>query len=52
MIVFIVALLLLLPPVLDLWGAGDNPWYAPYLVWLGIIVLGYWLQRILRKHAV
>ncbi len=51
-IVVIVALLILLPPTLDLWGASDNRWYLPYAIWSGIIALGYLLQWILRKHAV
>lgn len=52
LIVVIVALLILLPPMLGWWGASKNPWYIPYLVWSIIIALAYWLQRILRKHAV
>ncbi len=51
-IVVLIALLILLPPSLGLWSANDNEWYTPYLVWLGIIGLGYWLQRTLHKHAV
>ncbi len=48
----IIALLVLLQPMLGWWGASDNPWYAPYLVWLGIIVLIFCLQRMLRKYAI
>lgn len=51
-IVVLIALLILLPPSLGLWSASDNAWYTPYLVWLGIIGLGFWLQKTLRKHAV
>jgi len=51
-IVVLMAILILLPPVLDLWIDSLNAWYMPYLVWLGLIVLSYGLQRILRKHAV
>ncbi|MCP3688624.1 MAG: hypothetical protein GY784_09450 [Gammaproteobacteria bacterium] len=50
--VVIVALLILSPPILDLWGASDSPWYLPYGVWLGIIALSYLLQWILRRYAV
>ncbi len=50
--VVIVAVLMLSPPILDLWVASDNLWYLPYGVWLGIITLSYLLQWILRKHAV
>lgn len=51
-IIVIIALLILLPPILDWWGASDNFWYTPYIVWLGIIAMAYWLQRVLGKHAV
>jgi len=51
-IVVLIALLILLPPVLGLWSANSNAWYMPYLVWFGIILLSYGLQRILRKNAI
>ncbi len=51
-VVLIFALLVLLPPIRNLWSSVDNVWYLPYLIWLAIIVLAFWLQRLLRKHAV
>ncbi len=51
-VVLLISLLILLPPLFTLWISIDSPWYLPYLVWLGIILLSYWLQRLLRKHAV
>ena len=51
-VVLIVALLVLLPPLLRLWVSPDAPWFLPYLVWLGVIGLAFWLQRLLGKHAV
>lgn len=54
-ITFVVVLfsaLLLLPPLQDLWFSDESPWYLPYLVWLGVIVLSYYLQRLLRKNAI
>ena len=44
-IVVLVALILLLPPLLHLWMAQDNAWYTPYLVWLGVILLSFLLQK-------
>jgi hypothetical protein len=44
-IVVLIALLLLLPPLLHLWTAQDNAWFTPYLVWLGVIVMSYLLQK-------
>ena len=51
-VVLLISLLVLLPPLFTLWIAIDSPWYLPYLVWFGIILLSFWLQRLLRKHAV
>ena len=48
-IVVLIALLLLLPPLLHLWTAQDNAWYTPYLVWLGVILLSYILQKKLSQ---
>jgi len=45
MIVVLIVLLLLLPPLLYLWASSDNPWFTPYLVWLGVILLSYLLQK-------
>jgi hypothetical protein len=51
-VVLLIASLVLLPPLFTLWISVDLPWYLPYLVWLGIILLSAWLQRVLRKNAV
>ena len=51
-VVVLISLLLLLPPLLGFWFSVDSPWYLPYLIWFGIILLSYWLQRLLRKHAI
>ncbi len=51
-VVLLICLLLLLPPLLGLWFSIGSPWFLPYLVWFGIIVLSYYLQRLLRKNAV
>lgn len=51
-VVLLISSLVLLPPLLDLWFSIDSPWYLPYLIWFGIIVLSYYLQRLLRKNAI
>jgi len=51
-IVVLISLLVLLPPLFTLWIDVDLPWYLPYLVWFGIILLSAWLQRVLRTNAV
>ena len=51
-VVVLISLLILLPPLFTLWIDVDLPWYLPYLVWFGIILLSAWLQRVLRNNAV
>ncbi len=51
-VVVLIAALVLLPPLLDLWFSIDSPWYLPYAVWFGIILLSFFLQRLLRKNAI
>lgn len=43
--VFAVAVLLFASPVRRLWLAEGRPWYLPFAVWLGVIVLGGWAAR-------
>lgn len=50
-IVVLIALLPLLPPLLRLWTGNDSTWFTPYLVWLGIILLSFGLQRHLRHKS-
>ena len=51
-VVALISLLILLPPLSSIWLALDSPWFLPYVVWFAIILLSFWLQRLLRKHAV
>ena len=38
-------LLLFTTPMLAWWGNPDSPWYQPYLLWLGIILIIAWVHR-------
>ena len=51
-VVVLISLLLLLPPLLGLWVSSDSAWYLPYLIWFCIILLSFWLQRLLRNNAI
>ena len=51
-VVLLISSLVMLPPLLGLWFSVDSPWYLPYLIWFGIILLSYYLQRLLRKNAI
>lgn len=42
-------LLLLVSPILAWWGAPGSPWYLPYLLWFGIILIIAWVNR-RRRH--
>jgi hypothetical protein len=51
-VVVLIAALVLLPPLLNLWFSVDSVWYLPYIVWFAIIMLSWYLQRLLRKNAI
>ncbi len=38
-IIALAALFLLLSPLRQWWAADDSPWFAPYLVWLALLLL-------------
>lgn len=44
-LLFLLALFLLASPFMHWWAADDSPWYAPYLLWGGLIAVMAWLQR-------
>ncbi|WP_457667563.1 hypothetical protein [Thiolapillus sp.] len=31
--------LVFITPFASLWSRGEMPWYAPYVIWLGIVML-------------
>ncbi len=33
------------PVIMDWWIAPGGAWYRPYVIWLAIIALAYWLER-------
>ena len=51
-VVSLIALLILLPPLHNLWFDTGAAWYLPYLIWFGIILMSFILQRLLRKNAI
>jgi len=48
--VFLFAALIFVTPVLYLWTGSGAPWYAPYLLWLLVIVLSAWAWRQRAHH--
>lgn len=48
-LLFLFALFLLVSPVIHLWATDSFKWYAPYLIWLLIIIMAFLLQRQLDR---
>ncbi len=49
-IVLLLVLLPLLSPLLELWSGAESYWFSPYLIWAGIIVAAYLLQRYVNRE--
>ncbi len=49
LIALLLAVLLLVSPLRQWWAALDGPWYAPYLLWAGLILLSAGLQHRLGR---
>lgn len=47
---FIVAVFLFASPIHMLWMSPGTPWYVPYLIWLGVIVMTGVLQHWRGRH--
>ena len=48
----LLAVLLFASPLTRWWSAVGAPWYLPYLLWLGVILLAAWLQQRNTRHDV
>lgn len=44
-LLLLLALFLLVSPFMAWWANPAAPWYRPYLIWLLIIALTWWLAR-------
>ena len=42
--ILLLALFLVVSPMLTWWATPERPWYLPYLVWGGIVLLVYLVQ--------
>ncbi|MCC5810357.1 MAG: hypothetical protein JJU06_08285 [Ectothiorhodospiraceae bacterium] len=50
-LIFLLALFLLVSPFALWWMGAMPPWYFPFLLWLGIILLTALLSRsLIRRH--
>jgi Zn-dependent membrane protease YugP len=50
LVTFIVAVFLFASPFYLLWMAPGTPWYVPYLIWLGVIVMTGVVQYRRGRH--
>ena len=49
-LLFVFALLFFTPTFILWWTMIGSPWYLPYLIWLGLIILAAWLQQRRGHH--
>lgn len=50
LLLLVFALFLLLSPLKQWWAADDSGWFLPYILWLGVIVLAFLVQRRRDRH--
>lgn len=50
LVVFIASLFVFASPFHAYWMTADAPWYAPYLIWLGVIVITAIIQYRRGRH--
>jgi hypothetical protein len=44
-LLFIAGAYLLSPAIIEWWSDGGTAWYRPYLIWLGLIMLSFWIGK-------
>lgn len=44
-LLFIAGAFLLSPAIIEWWSEGGTAWYRPYLIWLALIGLSFWVGR-------
>lgn len=49
-LLFLFALFLLISPFTFWWATNESPWFLPYLLWFGLILLIVWAQPRRGEH--
>lgn len=42
---FIAAAYLLSPAIIEWWSLGGTEWVRPFAIWLGIILVSFWIAK-------
>ncbi len=45
LLLLIPAIYMVLPLIIESWQTLNGPWYLPYLIWLGVIIIAYLIER-------
>lgn len=45
LLLIFLGLYMVVPLVIDSWQSLNAPWYLPYIAWLFIILLAYFIER-------
>ncbi len=40
----VLAIYIFSPNILDWWTSPENAWYSPFVIWGGLIAIGFWLE--------
>lgn len=51
LLVTLLSLILIASPLLQWWGSSESPWYTPYLLWGGMILLIATLNAQWNRHG-
>lgn len=51
LVAFIIAIFVFASPFYLLWMAPGTPWYVPYLIWFGVIVMTGIVQHWRGRHG-
>lgn len=49
-VVFLLALIVFSPPIIQVWANTSSPWWLPYAIWFVVIVLIALVQRIRGRY--
>ena len=49
-VVFLLALIVFSPPVIELWATLSSPWWLPYAIWSVVIALIALVQRVRGRY--